>query len=261
MAKQAILVVSFGTTKDETREKTIGAVEKAIALAFPGFLIQRAFTSSVVIKRLAARGIAVKSVERALEYLVEAGVEKVFIQPTHLIPGEEYEKLLTQAAPFAKRFGTLAIAKPLLYDTEDFIAIADAVGSAYKTEPGEALLLMGHGSAHFAGCIYPAMTYVLRNRGLDQAFLATVEGYPDFDDIRIEIARNSYQKVRLVPFMLVAGDHAMNDMAGDEPDSWKNRCAKMGITPHCILAGLGELEAVREVYVRHLQNCMEDENG
>lgn len=256
MCKKVILAVSFGTTKDETRDRTIGALERDIGARYPEYRVDRAFTSTIVIRRLAARGIRAETPEQALERIAESGTEDVFIQPTHLIPGEEYEKLCAEALPFRDRFRTLRVAKPLLYHTGDMLAAADAVLAAYPAAPGEALLLMGHGTAHFSNCIYPAMDYVFKSKNSRHVFVATVEGYPKIDETLDAVAAWGYRRALLVPFMLVAGDHAVNDMAGDEPDSWKNLCLKKGIEPRCVLRGLGELPAIRDIYLRHLENCI-----
>jgi sirohydrochlorin cobaltochelatase len=256
MNGKAILVASFGTTKDEARNNAVGALEREVAAKYPEYRVDRAFTSSVVVSRLAARGIMIDTPGQALNRLAGEGVKEVFVLPTHLIPGEEYEKLCKEAEPFRKRFDTLCTAKPLLYDTGDLFAAADAVSAAYPVEPDEALLLMGHGTAHFSNCFYPAMDYVFKNRNGRHVFLATVEGYPEIGGTLDTIVTLGFRRAALVPFMLVAGDHAINDMAGDGPDSWKTLCEGKRVKPRCILRGLGELPAVRKIYLDHLKACI-----
>lgn len=257
MCKKAILVVSFGTTKEETRRKNIDAVEGEVAAAFPGYALRRAFTSSIVIRRLEQNGVHVDHVPQALARLKEEGFCQVFLLPTHLLPGEEYQKLLELSAPFQKDFSRLAVAKPLLYSTEDIQRVSAILKEAYPLSDGEALLLMGHGTEHFANHIYPAMAYILEEMGAENMFIATVEGYPRLEPVLKKIRQRGYGNVTLVPLMLVAGDHAVKDMAGDEADSWKNQCADAGLQVRCILAGLGESRQIRALYLEHLRQCME----
>lgn len=254
--KKAILVVSFGTTKDETREKNIVAIEREIQNQFPEDTVRRAFTSSTVIHRLAQRGIQVDTVDQALEGLKLEGCESVFILPTHLLPGEEYEKLLSLSAPYQASFRRLTVAKPLLYDTQDLIEVAEFIKETYPMQKNEALVLMGHGTGHFANLIYPAMDYILKSSGMPNAFVATVEGYPEFPAVLDTVKAGRFTSVTLLPLMLVAGDHAMNDMAGKDSDSWKNQCAHAGLQVTCVLKGLGESGRIRRIYLRHLRECM-----
>ena len=254
--QNAILVVSFGTTKDETREKNIAAIEREIQTQFPEDTVRRAFTSSTVIHRLAQRGIQVDTVDQALEKLKQEGIESVFILPTHLLPGEEYEKLLSLSAPYRAFFRRLLVAKPLLYDTRDLTEVAEFIKEAYPMRKQEALVLMGHGTGHFANLIYPAMDYILKNNGMSNAFVATVEGYPEFTDVLDRVKAGNFTSVTLLPLMLVAGEHAMVDMAGQSSYSWKNQCACAGMQVKCVLSGLGESERIRRIYLRHLRDCM-----
>lgn len=254
--KEAILVVSFGTTKDETREKNIAAIEREIQGAFPDDTVRRAFTSGTVIRRLAQRGIRVDTVDQALEKLRQEGFESVIILPTHLLPGEEYEKLLSLSAPYRASFRHFLVAKPLLYETRDLMEVAEFIKEAYPMGKREALVLMGHGTGHFANLIYPAMDYILKSSGMSNAFVATVEGYPEFPAVLDTVKAEHFTSVTLLPLMLVAGDHAMNDMAGTDDHSWKNQCAHAGMQVTCVLKGLGESDRIRKLYLRHLQDCM-----
>jgi len=254
--KKAILVVSFGTTKDETREKNIAAIEREIQDQFPEDTVRRAFTSGTVIHRLAQRGIQVDAVDQALERLRREKFEDVFILPTHLLPGEEYEKLLSLSAPYRASFRHFLVAKPLLYDTRDLTEVAEYIKETYPMGEREALVLMGHGTGHFANLIYPAMDYILKNHGMSNAFVATVEGYPEFPDVLNTVKAEKFTSVTLLPLMLVAGEHAMVDMAGQDEHSWKNQCARAGMQVTCVLSGLGESDRIRKMYLRHLQECM-----
>lgn len=257
MDKKAILTVSFGTTKDETRKKNIDAVENEVRAAFPDYEVRRAFTSGVVIRRLAQRGITVENVPQALERLGQEGFSQVTVLPTHLLPGEEYHKLLDQVAPFESAFSPLTVAKPLLYGAQDVEEVSAFLKNAYPLKAGEALLLMGHGTGHFSNHIYPAMDYVLKDMGADNIFVATVEGYPRFPQVLKRIREAGFRAVKLVPLMLVAGEHAMEDMAGDGEDSWKSKCLAAGLEVSWVMAGLGESAQVRKIYLRHLRECLE----
>jgi len=255
--KKAILVASFGTTKDETRKKNIDAIEQEIQNEFPEYEVRRAFTSNIVIRRLAQRGIAVETVDQALKRLKEDGFESVTVLPTHLLPGEECDKHQSLAAPFSDAFRQLKVAKPLLYDTADLKETAEFIRETYPMGKNEALVLMGHGTGHFANLVYPAMDYILKSSGMPNAFVATVEGYPEFTDVLEAVKAGGFASVTLVPLMLVAGEHAMNDMAGEEEESWKNRCIGAGLQVKCVLKGLGESPRIRKMYLRHLLDCME----
>lgn len=248
----ALLCVSFGTTVANGRAD-IEAVEAALQAAAPDHVFARAFTSSIVRHVLAQRGAPVDSVPQALEKLAAAGCRQVAVQPTHLLCGREYDKLKAELAPFAARFERLTLGQPLLYGTDDLRALAACVSAAYPTVEGEALLLMGHGTEHFAGVAYAALQTVFALAERPDIFVATVEGWPTLDDAKAQLQKAGYRKVRLVPLMLVAGDHACHDMAGDAPDSWQSILQRDGLQTCCVLQGLGRMPAVQALYARKLQ--------
>lgn len=251
MEQQAILVVSFGTSHDDTRDKTIGTLERQVAAAYPHIPVRRAFTSQVIRRVLEQRGIQVDSVPQALHKLAGEGVSRVAVLASHLIPGEEYDKLKAQLEESQSRFQSLKVTSPLLYTTEDLKAVAKAVAGCHPLAPGESLVLMGHGTAHFANCIYPALDFVFRDLGIQNVYVGTVEGYPQVDSVLERLRQAGVTKALLAPLMLVAGDHAVNDMAG--PDGWKNQLEQAGISVRCALEGLGEIPAIREQYLCHLR--------
>jgi sirohydrochlorin cobaltochelatase len=256
----AILVISFGTSYADTREKTIGAVERAIQSAIPHADVYRAFTSQHIIRKMRKNGIAIDSVPEALQRLQQQGYTQVYCQPTHVIPGEEYDKLCAQAAPFAHAFSVFRIGKPLLHDTEDFCALADALRTITACPEDTAYVLMGHGTAHAANMAYPAFAYWLKQRGVPRAFVGTVEGSPTLDTVLQQLRASSCQKVILMPLMLVAGDHAQNDMAAEADDaSWKSILERQGYPVSVRLCGLGEFPAIQDLYVRHVKACMQSE--
>lgn len=254
--KKAIVVVSFGTSHEDTRKKTIEAIERGIAETYKEFQIFRAFTSKIIIKKLReSENLNVPTVKEAMEKLVEEGYTDVVIQPTHIINGIENENMLEDLSFYAKRFSSFRIGKPLLSDTEDYKQLVNCIVEENHVGEEEAILLMGHGTSHHANAVYPAVDYTFRAEGYSNIYMATVEGYPTIEDAMGLMEKYNYKKVILIPFMIVAGDHAKNDMAGDEEDSWKSILEKAGYVVDCKLQGLGELEVVHEMFVRHIKEA------
>lgn len=249
---EALLVVSFGTTHERAIEGNIGAVERALGEAFPEALVKRAFTSCIVRKRLAAAGIEVPDVMGACESLLEQDVRDVVVVPTHLLPGWEHDRVMATLEPFRTRFDSLRVTRTLLHDHDDFRAVIKAVRDTAGCEEGEALVLMGHGTDHFAGVAYAAIAYEIERMGLDDVFVGCVEGYPGFDDCLRAVQGAGFENVLLTPLMLVAGGHAMNDMAGDGEDSWRSRFEAAGLNVRCLVRGLGEIPAVQQLYCSHV---------
>ena len=250
MKEKALLAVSFGTSVPAA-EAAIANIEAALAAAFPEREVRRAFTSRIICRKLAREGRPVSSPEEALEALAAAGVRDVLIQPTHLTPGDEYDKLCRIAEPYRDRFAAFRVARPLIAGPEDLLAVAEAVLAHYPLPAGEALVLMGHGSEHIANMIYPALQTAFRAKGADNVFVGTVEGWPELDDCLAALRAGTWKRVTLAPLMLVAGDHAMNDMAGDEPDSWKNRLTAAGCDVRCCLEGVGMWDEVCALACAH----------
>ena len=254
--KQAILVVSFGTSYHDTMEKTILATEGAMARAFPDWEVRRAFTSGMIIRKLKERdGVSIDNVTEALKRLYEEEFTRVVVQPTHVMHGEEYEKLTRMVEPWREQL-RISIGMPLLHSVADYAAAAEAMlGWLPVPHEGEALILMGHGTEHFANSCYAQMEYILRSRN-DRIYVGTVEGYPGLSDIMAQLKkRPEIRRVTLAPFMLVAGDHARNDMTGDE-DSWKHRLEEQGYGVNCILRGLGECPAIQALFAEHCREAI-----
>lgn len=259
--KQALLAVSFGTSYPETLEKTIQAIETDLGAAFPERTLRRAFTSGMILKVWRDRdGIEMDDVPQALTRLEEEGCTDVILQPTHIMNGEEFDKLTVQAAPFAGRM-KLAVGDPLLTRTEDYKAVAAALTAALEPPAeDEALVFMGHGTDHHANSAYTQMEYVFHDLGWKRVFFGTVEGYPELEEAFRRLAEQpQIKRVRLQPFMVVAGDHAIHDMAGPEPDSWKCRLEKAGYTVTCVLKGLGEYPGIRAVFAEHARRAGQTE--
>jgi sirohydrochlorin cobaltochelatase len=256
--KKAILVVSFGTSHAETREKTIGAIEKDVAAAYPDYEIRRAFTSGMILKVLKNRdGIMIDNVEEAMARLLNDGFREVVVQPTHVIPGDEYDDMVSAVVAFEDRFDAVTIGTPLLYSTEDYQKVIGAVMEQFPAlSEKEALVLMGHGTGHPINAAYGALDYQFKDMGYPNVFVGTVEGYPEVETVLKMIAAYGPEKVVLLPLMVVAGDHAVNDMAGEEEDSWKTIFEEAGYQVECILKGLGEFQSIREIYLSHLATAM-----
>ncbi|MEF9917987.1 MAG: sirohydrochlorin cobaltochelatase [Eubacterium sp.] len=256
MSKKALLVISFGTSYRETREKTIGAIEKDLQMNFPDHDFKRAFTSRMIIKKLKERdGEAVDIPREALEKLKNEGYTEVVCQTTHVINGYEYDLTISELKKFENDFEVLTIGAPLLTTIKDYERVVDIVAEELpKTAKGEALLYMGHGSEHHANATYPAMDYTFKHMGHPNMFMGTVEGFPSLDDIIPQLKEKGYHKLYLAPFMIVAGDHAINDMASDEADSWKTLLTNEGFEVECVLKGLGQFRGIQDMFAEHAKD-------
>ena len=256
-----LLVVSFGTTHLDTLEKTIAAVERDLAAAFPGVPCYRAFTSGIVRERLRSRkGLAVDSVPEALARMRGDGVERAVVQPTLLIPGEEFDRLRSEVMANA---GDMAIALglPLLWDDSDCSAIIDILDNAYPVGDDEILLLMGHGTRHGANDLHVRLSLCMEMRRGERMALCTIDGTPTFEDAIARLKAQPRRRVRVAPLLLVAGDHAKNDMAGEKPDSLRRRLEREGFQVSCEVRGLGEIPAVRQRLVSRARAAYEALNA
>lgn len=254
--KQALLCVSFGTSMPSARQ-SIEAVEMALRAAAPGHDFFRAFTSPTIRRILAGRGEAIPSPFQALDGLAAAGYDKVIVQPTHLLPGTEYEKLRGEVRAMAGAFGRLRLGLPLLADAADETALVRLLCNAYPACPGEALVLVGHGTEeHTANRVYSRLQAWFAAAARTDIFVGTVRGTPSLGDLRIRLKEAGFAAVHLVPLMLVAGDHVLNEMAGGGPGSWKNVLEADGLQVRCTLQGLGQLPAVQALYASHLRKIL-----
>ena len=282
IGENEILVVSFGTSFNDSRTNDIGGIEKAIAEANPDWSVRRAFTAQIIINHILARdGEKIDNVQQALERAVDNGVKNLVIQPTHLMHGAEYDELVGTVEEYSDKFDTISIAEPLLGEVgndatvinEDKKAVAEAIVAesleiaGYETieaaaEDGVAFVFMGHGTAHTAKVSYSQMATQMAELGYDNVFIGTVEGEPEetaCENIIEEVHAAGYTTVILRPLMVVAGDHANNDMAGDDEDSWKSMFETSGYfdSIQCQIEGLGRIPAVQELYVAHTAEVIE----
>ena len=254
-----ILAVSFGTSYNDSREKTIGAIEKAIQEANPNCEVRRTFTSQTVIDILKKRdNIEIDNVEEALQRLVDDGVKKLVVQPTHVMSGYEYDDLVEAVNQYKDKFEAISMGTPLLTSDEDYKDVAKALVDSTKEYNNEdtAIVFMGHGTEHEANASYAKLQETLTAEGADNYYIGTVESTPSLDDVVKAVKKKDYKKVVLHPLMVVAGDHANNDMAGDEKDSWKSVFEKEGYDVTCVLEGLGQVNEIQQLYVDHVKTAM-----
>jgi sirohydrochlorin cobaltochelatase len=257
MNRQAMLVVSFGTSYHETRKKNIDAIEETLRTRFPEYRQLRAFTSGIIMRKLKVRDdFHILNVSQALAQLKEEGVEEVVVVPTHIINGYEFEKVIWACQEQAADFSKISISRPLLSTTADFQTVVEILDQTYQFHDGKAVIFMGHGSEHHANTAYPALNFMLHNTGRANAYVATVEGYPSFDMALEHLERSGLRQVKLVPLMLVAGDHIEEDMLGDDKDSWKSMLESKGYHVEGVLAGLGELPEIRQIYCNHVEETI-----
>lgn len=252
--KPVILAVSFGTSYNDSREVTIGATEKALQEANPDYEVRRAFTSQIVIDILKERdGLEIDNVTEAMERLVADGVKEVVIQPTHVMEGFEYDDVVAEAEKYNDKFDSLKISKPILSEDADYDALIASIAeetAEYNTE-GTAVVFMGHGTHHEANATYATLQQKLTDAGYNNYFIGTVEAAPALEDVMALVKESGAKKVVLLPLMVVAGDHASNDMAGDEEDSWKSAFIAEGYEVECVLKGLGQYSGVQQILVDH----------
>ena len=258
--EQAILVVSFGTSYDDSRDITIGAIEEAISSAFPDYQVRRAFTSQIIIDKLAEEeGLEIDNVTEALDRAVEDGITTLVVQPTHLMDGLEYSDVVNEVAAYADSFEKVVMGEPLLTSDEDYDAVIAAITEATSEyDDGEtAICFMGHGTEAESNQVYAALQDKLAEQGYENYYVGTVEAEPTLEDVLAAVGQEDYTKAVLAPLMVVAGDHANNDMAGDEEGSWKTEFEGAGYEVQCLIQGLGQLEAIQDIYVAHTQAAVD----
>ena len=282
IGENELLVVSFGTSFNDSRAEDVKGIEDALAKAYPDWSVRRAFTAQIIINHVQARdGEKIDNVEQALDRAVENGVKNLVVQPTHLMHGAEYDELVDALDGYKDKFETVTIAEPLLGEVgsdatvvnEDKAAVAEAItAEAVKTagfdsleaakEDGTAFVFMGHGTSHTAKVSYSQMAAQMEKLGYDNVFIGTVEGEPEetaCENVIAAVKEAGYTKVILRPLMVVAGDHANNDMAGDDDDSWKSQFVASGNfeSVDCQIAGLGGIDAIQQIYAAHTKAAIE----
>lgn len=257
--KKALLVVSFGTSYHDTLEKNIVACEQALAASCPDRVLFRAFTSGMIIRKLQQRdNVHIDTPAQALKRLVELGYQDVAVQSLHIINGDEYEKVVRDVAQYQGSFRRLVMGAPLLSGFDDYQQLQIALRQQMPVlQANEQVIFMGHGASHHAFAAYACLDHMMMAAGFP-ARVGAVESYPEVDQLVASVRQQGVTRVALMPLMLVAGDHAINDMASDEPDSWKTHFEQAGITATPYLQGLGENPAIRAMFVDHLQKALMD---
>ena len=259
IGEKELLVVSFGTSFNDSRRLTVGAIEKALQEAYPDWSVRRAFTSQIIIDHLAKRdGEIIDNVHDALERAIRNGVKILVVQPTHLMDGFEYNDLKKELAAYADAFDRIVLGDALLTIDRDFDMVAEAIVEATAAyDDGEtAVCFMGHGTEAASNSVYAKMQTVLSEAGCEHYYIGTVEAEPSVEDVLESVRAGSYKRAVLRPLMIVAGDHANNDMAGDEADSWKSVFEAAGYEVSCVVEGLGQLPAIRQLIVEHAGEAM-----
>lgn len=276
IGENELLVVSFGTSFNDSRAEDIGGIEKALQQAYPDWSVRRAFTAQIIINHVAARdGEKIDNVEQALERAVANGVKNLVVQPTHLMHGAEYDELIAVLDQYRDKFESVAVSEPLLGEVgsdativnadKESVAVAitaAAVSAAGYTDlaaaeaDGVAFVFMGHGTSHTANVTYSQMQTQMQKLGYKNVFIGTVEGLPAetaCEAVIAEVHAAGHTKVVLRPMMVVAGDHANNDMAGEDADSWKSMFIESGNfeSIDCQIEGLGRIPEIQQIYVAH----------
>jgi len=261
MADKVILVVSFGTSYNNNRDLTIGAIENDIRDYFKDYEIRRAFTSQMIINKLKKRdNLEIDNVKDALERAVNDGVKTLIVQPTHMMDGTEYHyKIKDHLDDYKDKFDTLILGEPLIKYDRDYDDLIDAIT---KTEYDDdtAVCFMGHGTPADSNKIYTTLQDKLTDKNYENYYIGTVEAEPSYDDVLAMIKEGQYKKIVLKPLMVVAGDHAQNDMAGDEEDSWKSMFESNGYEVECVIEGLAQSKDIRNMYIKHLEELIEKIN-
>lgn len=255
---KAILVVSFGTTYEETRKKTLDKIEENIRRAYPEWHVYRAWTSGMICKKILERdGLYIPGVKQALSQMLTDGISKLVVLPTHVMCGIENDKMIEDISAFEHQFEKVVISDPLLGHPEDCTEVIQAVTGEYTPGDRDALVFMGHGSDHYANTVYAALDYQFKDMGFFNIHMGTVENYPPFESVLKMVAEQQPEHIFLAPFMMVAGDHAENDLFGEDEDSWKSRFEAAGYEVECVRKGLGEYAGIQQILFRHLQTSVQ----
>ena len=282
IGENELLVVSFGTSFNDSRAEDIKGIEDKLAEAYPDWSVRRAFTAQIIINHVEARDDeAIDNMQQALDRAVDNGVKNLVVQPTHLMHGAEYDEMVEAIDEYKDKFESVAIAEPMLGEVgddatvinDDKKAVAQAITDAACQEAGfddmqaaadagTAFVFMGHGTSHTANVTYDQMQTQMEDLGFTNAFIGTVEGEPEdtaCEEVIAKVKDAGFKNVILRPLMVVAGDHANNDMAGDDEDSWKSQFEASGDfdSVDCQIEGLGRIEAVEDIYVEHTKAAID----
>jgi Cobalamin biosynthesis protein CbiK, Co2+ chelatase len=261
--KKAILVVSFGTSHTEALKNSIEKIENKIREEFKEYEVIRAFTAHRIIKKLKERdNLIILTPEEALKNLRDRGFEEVIVQPLHLIPGEEFDYIKGIVEKNKDNFNSLKLGRPIFFYQgmnglpEDYSMFIESIKDVLEGE--ESVILFGHGTEHPSNAVYGMLQTVLIDEDYENVFVATVEGYPTIENVVKKLKKKGINKTKLVPLLLVCGDHAKNDMASDEEDSLKSKLQKEGIEVALHMHGLGEFDNFEELYINRIYDSIEN---
>lgn len=257
MNKEAILVVSFGTSYINAINKSIEAIENKIKSNFNNYEVRRAFTSQFIINKIKNRdNIIIDNVSDAMDKLIKDGFKKVIVQPTHVISGYEYNKIIELINPYKDKLNIL-YGKPLITSNKDYEEVAEIIIKNTKdyNNKENVIVFMGHGTKHNANIVYENLNRIFIQKGYNNYFVGTVEAIPSLQDILTKTKEFKAKKVVLFPLMIVSGDHVINDMSSDRDGSWKSEFKKMNIYVECVLKGLGEYDKIQDIFVRHIKEA------
>lgn len=260
--KRAILVVSFGTSHMDALKNSIENIENKIKEEFKEYDVYRAFTAHMIIKKIKDRdGINILTPEEALEKLKKNGYEEVLMQPLHIIPGEEFDYIKGVTKRHEGDFKSIKVGRPIFYYQgmeelpKDYSLFIESIKEVFENE--ESVILFGHGTSHYGNAVYGMLQTVLVDEDYDNVFVATVEGYPSMESCIKRMKKKNIKKTKLVPLLLVAGDHAKNDMASDEDDSLKSMLEREGIEVSLHMHGLGECDKFGQLYINRIYDLIE----
>ena len=256
--KSAILVISFGTSYQDTRKKTLDAIEKELKEEFSEYDFRRAYTSPTIIRILKERdGMIVDSVKEALEQLWRDGYRVVLAQSTHVIHGFEYDRMMEVLNQYQEKFEQLVYGEALLTEEEDYQDAVRILGRELENyrRRGTDLIFLGHGTEHIANASYSRLQEKFWQEGYLDCLVGTVEASELAEQVEVLVKKRHSHRVVLVPFLVVAGEHVCRDIAGEQENSWKSRFLRNGYQVECVLKGLGEYKGIRQMYIRHAREA------
>ncbi len=267
---KAILIVSFGTSHEDTRKKTIDKIEEDIKNTFYDTQVFSAWTSKIIINKLKKEAdIDINDVSKAILKIIDCGIKDLLVVPTHIINGVENENMKRDVLKYSNHFSSIKFASPLLTYDEDYQNLVNIIAQDiyfdikkisnldFINDNETALVLMGHGSCHYSNTSYAALDYRFKENKYKNIYIACVEGYPYLDNILEQIKDNKIKNIILMPLMIVAGEHAKNDMSGNDDNSWKNILLNNSYNVQVILKGLAEYKSIRDIFIKRIKNLFD----
>lgn len=255
---KAILIVSYGTINQKVRDITFNVFEQEVNEMYPDYKTYQAYTSFFMLKKLKEKGEPFFDVKETLENMAKDGIKEAVLIPLHVMYGGEYEKMVDASKECAYLFDNIKLAAPLLARTEDYITVANALNDKYNVAENGCLVVMGHGTDHYANSSYAALAYTVKQQGYKNIIIGTLEAYPSLDNVIDEIREYNPEFVKLVSLLLTPARHATHDMAGDDESSWKSQIIKAGFDVTALTDGLLELKDFRDIFMSHLKIVIDE---